>query len=680
MDLKSIAALAVAEDSAEDTALEVALEYLKNEPTPPPRCRYPKVPMPSERRGASAATPAEDAEPTPPLTDLQKHDRRFHPKGYKKGESCKYRERLDAGDDSDASLAAAEKEESGHLPLKKRDEYLRLMEKKHPELDAGKLLSELGKIADRKIQSDAFAWAMRGAVRLPEDLYKVEQARELAEKAKKDPFSFDTPQACINDLLGKGHKVSLKPITVEELKKNPLMSDYKKLPHGVETFEVDDSREGQELMREVIDTHWGEDANPWCLLARKKVEAWERMSNREDYDKAESWWGNLSRADREKIAAKIYKPDTSRDIIDEFVGADSIVDAEGADTYFFDNVAEKTDDLSDAWDYWNHYNALPKRVAFKDGKLLAFMATHAMDEDEAFDDAAYGTGGKLPDMYPDEYKEYEDWEETEEGQEESANFFEWLRVNYPELISDEGLREHTAEEWWDRQDRPHKGIPLGNIPVEGDPYGRWADVEIQGGKAMPIMTYSHYTIENGKPVYSIDWHKGENGSNGYVSWYDNGQKKEEIKDGKTQEWYDSGSPKRITESDFAVSFNPDGSFSGFANYGTDPVKEPTNVSLWPDGSIHSIKRHIWKDGGGYNTDVYLDRNGSVLAVDTPDSANRKDEELQSALAVAHNLLAEAKRRFPNGGKQPAPSTDGRVALDQFPTFNPASFAAYLAKH
>lgn len=646
MDLKSIAALAVAEDAAEDTALEVALEYLNNEPTPPPRCRYPKVPMLSERRGASAATSAEDADPTPPLTDLEKHDRRFHPKGYKKGESCKYRERLDAGDDSDAALAAAEKEESGTLPLKKRDEYLRLMEKKHPELDAGAVLFELGTIVDRKIQADAFAWVMRGAVKLPEDLYKVEQARELAGKAKVDPMSFDTPQACINDLLGKGHKVSLKPITVDELKKDPRFSDYQKLPYGVETFEVEDSKEGQKRMREVLDTHWGKDANPWCLLARGSGDdLTDEAINRHAFE-----WYDYELSDEEKS-----KFDENADDFVEKVEA----------AYKKEKSEEVA--LHRAWYYWIHYNALPKRVAFKDGKLLAFMATHAMDEDEAFDDAAYSSGSQLAKMYPDEFEEYERWTETEEGQNEGANFYEWLQHEYPELADEDGLREHTREEWWDRQDSPHKGVPLGNIPVKDDPHGRWADVEIVGGKPQVDMSGDD------------PWHKGEKGTNGYVSWYDNGQKKEETKDGKTQEWYDSGSPKRITESDFAVSFKPDGSFSGFANYGTDPVKEPTNVSLWPDGSIHSIKRHIWKDGGSYDTDVYVKPDGSVLAVDTPSNANR-EEELQSALAVAHNLIAEAQRRFPNGGKQPAPSPGAQTALDQFPAFNPASFAAYLANN
>ena len=57
-------------------------------------------------------------------------------------------------------------------------------------------------------------------------------------------------------------------------------------------------------MRKIINTHWGEDANPWCLL--------QGDGN-----------GNLR---------------------------------------------------SDAWKYWSHYDGVEKRVAFKDGKLLAFCA------------------------------------------------------------------------------------------------------------------------------------------------------------------------------------------------------------------------------------------------------------------------------------------------------------------
>lgn len=48
------------------------------------------------------AQDADDAQqPSPQTVNLQKHDVRFHPKGYKKGDRCKYREALEKGDDAD---------------------------------------------------------------------------------------------------------------------------------------------------------------------------------------------------------------------------------------------------------------------------------------------------------------------------------------------------------------------------------------------------------------------------------------------------------------------------------------------------------------------------------------------------------------------------------------------------
>lgn len=44
------------------------------------------------------------------MTDLEKHDARFHPEGYKEWQSCKYRDALRRGDDAD-KLEAAEKAE-----------------------------------------------------------------------------------------------------------------------------------------------------------------------------------------------------------------------------------------------------------------------------------------------------------------------------------------------------------------------------------------------------------------------------------------------------------------------------------------------------------------------------------------------------------------------------------------
>lgn len=52
-------------------------------------------------------TVTEDAAPKKDPT-LAAHDKRFHPQGYKEGDSCKFREALAKGDKSDAALAAAE--------------------------------------------------------------------------------------------------------------------------------------------------------------------------------------------------------------------------------------------------------------------------------------------------------------------------------------------------------------------------------------------------------------------------------------------------------------------------------------------------------------------------------------------------------------------------------------------
>ena len=50
-----------------------------------------------ETAGQAANPPANPAQ----MTDLQKHDAKYHPNGYKKGDKCKYRENLDKGDNAD---------------------------------------------------------------------------------------------------------------------------------------------------------------------------------------------------------------------------------------------------------------------------------------------------------------------------------------------------------------------------------------------------------------------------------------------------------------------------------------------------------------------------------------------------------------------------------------------------
>lgn len=493
----------------EDSAIEVITTYLEQEDSPIERNQFAKRwGLKKESAGGKkesevtedADVDKQDGEKSP--TDLEKHDARFHPKGYKEGDACKYRETLAKSDNAD-DLKAAEKAEGGNLSNKKRDEYNRLMAKKHPELDPAVVLSEIAKIADPKLQHDAFVWTLKGAVKLPEDMYKVEQARELATKAKKDPLSWDSPQACINELTGEGHKISEKRITVDELKKNPLMSDYRDEGYGVETFEVEDSKEGQQLMREVINTHWGKDANPWCLLHG---------------------------------------------------------DGEG-------NLSDGSNGGYDAWHYWQNYSALPKRVAFKDGKLLAFMATDGGDECLFESD--------FKEDVPELYEEYSSDKDTD-----GVQFDEWLQKYYPndwrEIFS-RWYSKGAPEEWWDRQDKSHDGIPLGNMPVPNDTFGRWAFFEIRDGELKQIGGYI----------------KGEDGKEGFRQWYANGKLAKAVINGDYLEWHENGALSKGFVGDLSVTFLESGELAFVydnetKNYFNYLEEGKTNILDSPE-TIQSLK-------------------------------------------------------------------------------------------
>lgn len=54
-----------------------------------------------------------------PMTDLQKHDARYHPNGYQEGDLCRYREALARGDDADKVAAAEQDEDRQYAAMNK---------------------------------------------------------------------------------------------------------------------------------------------------------------------------------------------------------------------------------------------------------------------------------------------------------------------------------------------------------------------------------------------------------------------------------------------------------------------------------------------------------------------------------------------------------------------------------
>ena len=297
---------------------------------------------------------------------------------------------------------------------KRREEYARQLAKHRPDLDANAVLDEIDKFDEPKKEKVALHWVVRGAIRLPEDAYKVEDALSVAQKAKVDPFAYSSPLALIEahkDI--KPTRRAIDPATVPEL------SDRRDEGDGIVSYEVADTREGQVAMRRIIDTHWGEDANPWCLLARDKN---RRISGRFRGWMIDRYPGQAFTEEQTTQKAEEYERET------------------GNKAFYYPTTEESL--AGNAWNYWQRYSALPKRVAFKDGKLLAFMATsgeYLMQDDDP-----------LARRYPERFAEYTDWRETEEAQENGEpSFRDWLDY--------EGI-DVNAEEWWDRKDESHPDL------------------------------------------------------------------------------------------------------------------------------------------------------------------------------------------------------------------------------
>ena len=308
--------------------------------------------------------------------------------------------------------------------LGESDPYVERDEEETSRIVEG-IVDEIGKFNTPKEQKAALHWFIKGSVRLPEDAPKVTEALQYADRAKgkanTDAMSYTSPMEMIEAL--HAFKPKAKPINPDTV---PELSDKQEMGNGVTTYLVQDDRQGQQAMRQIINTHWGEDANPWCLLHG---------------------------------------------------------DGKG-------NLSDGLNGSYDAWHYWKHYSALPKRVAFKDGKLLAFMATDQEAEDWEYADLV---------EYWDERREHFNMTYDTEF-EDPPTMREYYELNDEEMPV-------VAEQWWDRKDSAHDGIPLGNMPVPNDPFGRWANYEIRDGKAKQIGGFI----------------KGTRGEDGYREWNADGR-------------------------------------------------------------------------------------------------------------------------------------------------------------
>ena len=208
-----------------------------------------------------------------------------------------------------------------------RNELEKQLKRKRSDLNESSLKEHLDCLEkmDAKEQKVALHWIGKKTLTLPDDLSTFNNAMNLIKKQRLDFQKFDDPM----EVLNRDDKSTLKIRSQDEVF-NPSTEKTFSHPYnagdGVIIYNVEDSKEGQLAVRRAIDFHFGYDKNFWCLASRE-----------EGFDQDEI--NELSEEQAEKLG--FYSDDA----------------------------------LAVAWNYWNGlYNAYPKRIAFKNGKLFAFSA------------------------------------------------------------------------------------------------------------------------------------------------------------------------------------------------------------------------------------------------------------------------------------------------------------------
>jgi hypothetical protein len=234
---------------------------------------------------------------------------------------------------------------------KARAEYENVLKKKRPELkDIPKQVENLFEWANNlnipenkkpKYKKLALYYTANGYTIFPEDGYKIEEVIRLSDKNKIDPYAYANPDELINRFTEEVRTEKINPDNV------PQLSNKQEMDDGVVIYDVVDSKIGQKAVRSIVDSFWGENANPWCLIARTK----ERT-----VDSFPTESGAKKLAEQEASWFIAYKPNMKR--------------------WFVMEPVDPKDAMTSAWTHWQQYNVdglgEGYKIAFQNGKLLSF--------------------------------------------------------------------------------------------------------------------------------------------------------------------------------------------------------------------------------------------------------------------------------------------------------------------
>ena len=116
-----------------------------------------------------------------------------------------------------------------------------------------------------KYKKAALNFVAKSPTNFPVDAEIVGEAIRIAELKKLNVMNFSNPRDIIDKFAGEVKAKRLDP------NKEKQFFNKKSLPEGVETFQITTQRRGQQAVRRMLDTHWGEKTNPWCVTVQEKT-------------------------------------------------------------------------------------------------------------------------------------------------------------------------------------------------------------------------------------------------------------------------------------------------------------------------------------------------------------------------------------------------------------------------
>jgi hypothetical protein len=156
-----------------------------------------------------------------------------------------------------------------------RAEYENTVAKNRPDLSSKEVTATIDKMFEyidglnvpnkRKYEQITTKWLATSNIKLPEDSYKIQQAVEIAELKNEDIFSYKNPNEIIEKYAGTIKVKPISPVGIKEFTRATGINDPITTEYGIVEYEVEETREAQQKVRDIVNTHWGPNSNPWCI-------------------------------------------------------------------------------------------------------------------------------------------------------------------------------------------------------------------------------------------------------------------------------------------------------------------------------------------------------------------------------------------------------------------------------